>query len=324
MGWLMLVSCGEAGNLLDLALNPPQRKPIDKSLVGVNNFFVDTEFGKVTQQYADIHDTLHLKYVRVLCAWTTDVQSSPAVSPTYGFFDSILANIPAGVDVLVVLSHTPDWMTNSGNWISGDPRLTWVEKWVRPTVARYAAVPGIVGFEIWNEEDTVTVPSDAALALTQPENYMEVLKLSSQVIRTTAQGKMVVSGATQSIQQNFPAHLNYNKKLRDLGAEGYIDAWAVHYYGKSFESVITSNGVADFLNSVVVPVWITESGENGPTDQLAYVETAWPFLKEKVPSIARIYYYQYGDTSPAAENYGLRTTDPQFPVSDLYVWLRDN
>jgi hypothetical protein len=78
------------------------------------------------------------------------------------------------------------------------------------------------------------------------------------------------------------------------------------------------------LNSIQKPIWLTESGEQGPNNQLAYVETAWPFLSDKVSGIQRFYYFEYGSTVPAEQNFGLRTTDSNFPVSDLYINLRDN
>jgi hypothetical protein len=112
--------------------------------------------------------------------------------------------------------------------------------------------------------------------------------------------------------------------LRDLGAADLVDVWNIHYYSRSFERVVQSNGIADFLNGLGKPVWITESGETGPTNQLDYAQTVWPFLRKEIPSIDRIYYYQFGETVlPVENNFGLRTTDPSFPVSDLYLRLQE-
>ena len=44
--------------------------------------------------------------------------------------------------------------------------------------------------------------------------------------------------------------LNYNKDLRNLGAEAFVDVWGVHYYSKNFETVVTKNGVGDFFGSL--------------------------------------------------------------------------
>jgi hypothetical protein len=310
-----LYGCSDAGDLLDLAFNPPGRKPIDRSKVGVNNFFVDREFGSIEGQYDDIRSNLGVPFVRVLLAWTDAVQPSPNAQPDYNFFDNILNRIPPGVEVLVVVSHTPSWMESSANWIDGDPRKTWIERWLTPTVARYGRLGGIVGFEVWNEPDRTLFESDRALELENADMYFQLLQMGSVAIHRNAPGKLVVNAATQSIQQDFPNRLRYNRRLRDLGAEGLIDVWNIHYYSSSFESVVTSNGVAE-------PIWVTESGEQGPTEQLAYVETTWPFLLEEIPGIQRFYYYQYGETvTPVDNNFGLRTTDSSFPVSDLYLFL---
>src|SRR5262249_11399576 len=150
----------------------PGREDIDRSKLGVNNFFLNSEqFGSIPDQYSDITQTLKIRFVRILIAWTDGVQGSPGVSLNLGFADAILDNIPAGTDVLVVLSHTPNWMSDSSNWIDGDPRKTFVEKFVRPVVSRYAGHRGIVGWEVFNEPDLLTVPSDSSLGLDDPDNY---------------------------------------------------------------------------------------------------------------------------------------------------------
>lgn len=320
----ILLGCGDAKDLIDLGLDPPERKPIDISRTGVNNFFNDSSFGSTEAQFSEIRDTLGLRFVRVLFAWTNDVQRRPSSTVSFALFDQIVSSIPPGVDILVVVAHSPDWMADSSNWTRGNPRVTWVEEWLTPLVNRYRGVPGIIGWEVWNEPDRTLFAGDAALGLEDPQNYLELLALSSARIRASDPGKLVVIAATESIQQQFPTRLNYNKELQNFGAEDLVDVWNVHYYGESFESVVTDNGVKDFLNSLRRPIWITESGEQGPNKQLPYVETAWPFLREEIPGIDRIYYYEFGSTAPLEANYGLRTGDAAFPVSDLYIHFRDN
>ncbi len=316
------VSACDSGELLDLAFNNPDRKPIDTSIVGVNSFFVNPGFGSTADQFADIRGNLKLRFVRVLFAWTDSVQPTPDSSPELSFYDSIIRQVPPGVEVLIVLDSVPSWMTNPNNWTSaGDPRRTFVDRWVRPVVQRYASNGSVVGFEIYNEPDVITEPNEEVLGLLDPANYVQMLAAAAEVVRRNAPGKLVVAAATESIQQDFPNHLNYNKKMKEFGAEDFTDIWNVHYYGTRFESVVTNNGVADFLNSVTKPIWVTESGEVGPNNQLAYVERAWPFLREKVPGIVRFYYYEYSSTAPLTANFGLRTSDPAFPVSDLYIHL---
>lgn len=322
---ITLAACdSEQRRLIDLALDPPKRETIDTSRVGVNNFFVDSQFGGIATQYSDIKNNLGIKHVRVLLAWTNDVQSSPKSAPNFSFYDNILNNIPAGVDVLPVIVHTPDWMANSSNWVAGNPRLTWVEKWLRPVINRYKNVPGIVGWEVWNEPDDITLASDSVLGLTDPANYFELLSLSSGVIRATDPSSLVVVAATRAINQEHPLRINYNQALLELGAVNLVDVWNIHYYGEQFENVVKDNGVKNLLNAIPRPTWITESGQQMPDQQLAYVETAWPFIRREISSIDRIYYYEYASPSPLASNFGLRTNDPGQPVSDLYVYLRDH
>jgi len=210
----LLIACDSGTKeLLDIAIDEPERKEIDVTRMGVNSFFVNPGFGSIQQQYSDIHENMGLNYVRVLFAWTNGSQPTPNSEVNYGLFDNILSAIPAGTDVLVVVAHTPDWMSNPANWTGGNPRATWVEKWLSPVVNRYKNTPGIVGWEIWNEPDNTVVASDAALGLEDPANYFELLSLGSNLVRRINPGRLVVPAATTAINQNYPENLNYNKRL---------------------------------------------------------------------------------------------------------------
>lgn len=315
------ISCNSSSEeLLDIIVDPPDRKEIDVSMMGVNNFFLTNQQGGFGEQLVEIRDTLGLKFVRVLFAWTDDVQPAPGVAPFYGFYDEIVDSIPPGIDILPVLVHTPTWMTDSANWIEGNPRTTWVENWLRPTVERYAGRSGIIGWEVWNEPDLLAVQSDIVLGLDIPANYVELLSASNAVIRSVDPTKLIVIAATESINQDFPNNLNYNKDLQMLGAEALVDVWNIHYYGEQFERIVVSGGIADFLGGLSKAVWVTESGEANPSGQLPYVETVWPFLREKIPNITRIYYYRYANFG-VEPPYGLRQGGNS--VSDLYIHLRD-
>jgi len=320
-------ACGSGDDLedlVDLAIDPPERRQIDVSRTGLNNFFVDPQFGNIPQQFSDIRDNLGIRSIRVLMAWSNEVQGSPGDAAFYGFYDAIINSIPAGVDVVVVLAHAPDWMGNSANWtVNGNPRDTWIENWLRPTVSRYAGNGRIVGWEVWNEPDLFVLPSDPVFGLDAPENYIQLLASGSSIIRSVDPGSLVLNAATESINQDFPNNLNYNRSLVDLGALDFVDVYNVHYYGTSFERLILDGGVADFLNGLGKRIWITESGENGPNNQLAYVEEVWPFLRDNISQLERIYYFQYGETVPLETNFGLRNTSSDFPLSDLYIHLQD-
>lgn len=302
---------------LDVADGVP-RKTIDANILGTNAFVNDGRFGSMESQFREVKNVLRLSHVRVLFAWNDAVQPSAAAAPNFGFYDDIMASLPAGVDALVVLTGLPSWASRGG-----DPRDAFVDRWVAPVAERYGSHPKVVGFQIWNEPNTSLFPENEVMNFrSAPGRYVEMLARAHQVIKARS-GKLVVNAATTSINQGYPESLDYNRAMRDAGARQFVDVWAVHYYGKLFENVVRSGGVADFLNGLGKDIWITESGAQGVNAQLAYGETAWPFLTEKIPGIRRIYQYQFTEATPQDVSYGMRTLDPAAPISDLYVYLRD-
>jgi hypothetical protein len=77
------------------------------------------------------------------------------------------------------------------------------------------------------------------------------------------------------------------------------------------------------MNQINKPIWITESGAQGINSQLAYGQRTWPLLRETVAKIARIYIYQFTESTDAQTTYGLKNLTPGLTVSDLYINLRD-
>ncbi len=305
------------------AIDDPERRTIDYARLGTNAFVNDSQFGTVAEQFAEVRNTLRIQHVRVLMLWSDAVQSGPGADRNFGFYDKIIDALPAGMDALIVLSGLPRWMTNPGNWTDGNPRQTFVEEWVRPVVRRYGGNARVVGFEIWNEPNQLSNSENITLDIvSSPDNYVELLALAHSTVKQFS-NKLVVSAATTAINQNFPESLDYNRGLRDAGAQAFLDVWAIHYYGKQYENVVRSGGVADFLSSISAPIWVTESGAQGVNSQLAYAEQTWPFLIDEIPGISRIYQYQFTEASSAESTYGMRNPSASMPVSDLYVHLRD-
>ncbi len=306
------------------SLDEVPRKDIDTTRLGVNAFVNDSRFGTARQQFNEVHDTLRLNFVRILLNWDDNVQPTPSATPNFNFYDDVIAALPPGVDALVVVTGLPSWMANSGNWTDGNPRTTFVERWVRRVVSRYGRRGAVIGFEIWNEPNMRDNSENVTLGIAESaDNYVEMLARAFNVVRELAPGKLVLNAATTAINQNFSETLDYNRAMRDAGAQNFLDKWAIHYYGKQFENVRRSGGVSDFLNGLSKGVWVTESGAQGVNHQLAYGEQVWPFLREEIPGIERIYAYQFTEASPSDVTYGMRTLDPAFPVSDLYIALRD-
>jgi hypothetical protein len=308
---------------IDIADGVP-RKEIDRSITGVNAFFNDSRYGSTSQQYNEITRTLGIRHIRVLMSWNDAVQPSPGAAPNFGLYDEIVSSAPAGTDLLVILTDVPSWMANSSNWDDGNPRLTFVRRWVEPVVRRYGSSGRISAWQIWNEPNFAGRSDNAILGLdTDPNNFIELMGHAYPRCKDLAPGKLVLNGATTAINQNFPGTLDYNRALRDGGVTAFTDVFAIHYYGRQYENVVRGGGVQDFLESIGEPIWVTESGAQGTTEQLKYVEQTWPFLKDKIPGIARFYYYQMYDTNNPATTYGLRNPSTTAPVSDLYLYLRD-
>ncbi len=300
------------------------RKAIPYSLLGLNSFLNDSRFGPIRSQLRDVTSNLGIRKVRVLVAWNDQVQPSPSATPNFGLYDQIISSLPARTEALVILTGAPSWVKDPRNWVGGSPRSTFVELWVKKVAHRYKRRSRIGAYQIWNEPNNPSFSENETLdVLTKPANYVELLALSHGAIKGISPRKRVVNGATTAIAQNFPDTLNYNRSMVEAGALNFTDVYAIHFYGKSVERVILPGGVADFVNTIQKPIWVTETGAQGVNKQLDYAERIFAFLKRTMPGIARIYIYQYTESSPASSTYGLRNLTPGATVSDLYITLRD-
>jgi len=301
------------------------REAINKKKLGLNAFVNDQRFGSIKSQFTEVKRTLGIRHVRVLFAWNDAIQSAPNSAQNFSFYDDIIRDAPRRMKILVILTGLPSWMSDSENWIDGNPRKTFVQKWVRSVISRYRRKRKIIAWQIWNEPNTDGNPDNITMQMAEdPANYVDLLALAGSTMDELTPRKLKVSGATTSINQDFPETLDYNSAMKKAGVESLVDIWGTHYYSKRYEILLLPGGAADFLNSLTVPIWITESGEKGVDEQLAYAEEIWPLLLRVIPGIKRIYHYQFTEDESASEAYGLRTLNAGQPYSDLYYWLRDN
>ena len=304
------------------SINLLKKKSLKPATLGINAFVNDSRFGSINAQFREVKNTLKLKQVRVLFAWDDNVQPSPNIAPDFSFYDNILRGIPTRVNALVILTGVPSWMEDPDNWIDNDPRKTYVEKWVKPVLARYANNKRVRAWQFWNEPNMASDTDNDLLELREsPQNYIEMLSMAASASRQITPKKLVVSAATTAINQNFPETLEYNQALKEAGIENLVDIYAVHIYGTHLENFLLT-GVGDYLNSIQKPIWITESGEQGVNKQANYAQRMWPFLLEQFPKIKRIYIYQFTESTHASSTYGLKNLTPGAFVSDLYIYLR--
>lgn len=309
-----------AAGILDNLL---PRRELNPNLLAVNSFLNDGRFGSIEAQLSEIKNTLGLKHIRILINWDNNVQPTPDAIPNFAFYDEIISKIPSGVVATAVVTGLPSWMENSANWLGGNPRNTFVRRWLTKVAKRYARKSKLRAIQVWNEPNDTANPHNVILGVSDSaSNYLALLKQARPIIRKYG-NKKILNAATTSIAQNYPSSLNYNKALQAAEVEKYVDYFAIHYYGSSYERLFFSGGIVEFLKSLRKPIWITESGKQGVLEQLEYAERTWPLLKELVPSIQRIFIYQFTDSLAADDTWGLKTLDPNFPISDLYLWLRD-
>jgi hypothetical protein len=302
------------------ALKGVPRKDIDKGRLAIGAFANDSRFGSPSSQFQDVQSNLGLNRVRILFSWNEGVQPSAGSAPNFSFYDSILEGLPANMRAIVVLTGLPLWLGDEAQ-----ARAKFVDSWVRAVVQRYGSDERIEGFQIWNEPNDPNRQDNAIIGfIGSPSVYASVLSAAHQVVKSIASNKLVISAATTAINQNYPDSLDYNRGMRDAGAEQSCDVWAIHYYGSQYENVLRNGGIAEVLNGLGRPVWVTESGAQGVASQLEYGERTWPFLFDNLQGLQRIYIYQYTENSDPGVTYGLRNPSSSQPVSDLYVWLRDN
>ncbi|MEZ4754234.1 MAG: cellulase family glycosylhydrolase [Bdellovibrionota bacterium] len=310
-------SSSEVKELIDIA-DGVERKPIDVSRLGLNSFANDSRFGSISKQFLTVRDTLGIKRIRILFNWDNNVQPTPGSNPDFSFYDNLASNIPSGVNALVVLTGIPGWMSDSSNWIDGNPRKTFVELWVKKVIKRYSSNGQLLAFQIWNEPNQAREENTRMSLRDSPENYVEMLAMAHTAIKDVNSDKMVLNASTTAINQSFPETLDYNKAMVEAGALSFVDIYAFHYYGRLFERMRDIRG---FLNSLDTTLWVTESGIQGVNEQLAYGEQVWPFLRENLNNLDLIFIYQHTEATSPESTFGLENLDPELPVSDLRVHL---
>lgn len=295
---------------------------LDRSTIAINAFGNESAFGSPSQQFQEIRNTLGIDTMRLLFAWSNEVQPGPSVRPDFSFYDDLIKSIPPGSQAIIVIANLPAWMHQSENWRRNDPGFTLFRRWIRKVVLRYRRKRKVIGFQIWNEPNDVNNMENQVLGYADsPEQYVALANRSARLIRRRAKKKKVIGAATTSIIQNFPETLDYNQAMADAGLENHVDIWGLHIYGTSLERFYF--GVFDFLDELSVPIWVTESGAKGVFEQKEYVRRVWPLLKDEIPGIEKFFYYRFAEATDPASTFGLKNPSRENPVSDLYIYLRD-
>lgn len=320
---LTALGCNNADDAVDL-INGPSRKTIDVSKLGINAFFNDSRFGSISSQAEDIHSSLKLNRMRILARWDNGMQPSQGGAFNFGLIDEIFQSVSTDTKILIIATGHPSWGPKGS-----EARSLFVDSFVSELLNRYGSDQKFEALQIWNEPNDPANTENSIMGFIEggvpsAENYVEVLSRARNAIDAIAPRVLLLNASSTAINQNYPNTLDYNRALRDAGAQSLVDVWAVHYYGQQFENLLRNGGVKEFADGLDRPIWITESGAQGVNEQLKYGEETWPYLFDKLNSLQRVYIYQYAENSPSGSTYGLRNPSDSAPVSDLYVSLRDN
>ena len=314
---LIVGGCGSngVGTLGDLIFGSGGKIPRDE--LGVQDEFVANPKGDPAAQGNDIRNTLALRHIRTSFFFDETFLPSEIANPDFTRFDTILASIPPDTDLLPILAYAPQWLANRADW-----KDVFRDRYVIPVLDRYGKDGRIAGWEIWNEPDGFCngrVAPPGVLDCSAGDYVDLVARVAPEIRRRS--NALVVGAATTSINQSFPGHLDFNKGLVGAGILGLIDVYNFHWYGSQLEK-LTFGGIADFLNGTGKPVWCTESGEQGSTNQLGHVQDVFTALDANVHRLERIYIFTYFDNQGPASTFGLVANDGT--ESDLYQFLRAN
>lgn len=291
---------------------------IPRQMLGVQNELTNNPKGTFAQQMQDIRFTLGLRHVRSGFQFDEFYLPNEGAQPNFSRFDAILAAVPEGIDLLPILAYAPSWLANRPDW-----KTVFVNRYVIPVLDRYGSDPRIAGWEIWNEPDAFCDGGRAAppgVLQCNPADYVDLVARVAPAIRARSSAP-IVGAATVSINQSFPRNFEYNQDMVDAGLLPMIDVYNIHWYSRQLEK-LTFGGIAGFLNDTGKPIWDTESGETGSTDQLSFATDVFPALEEEIRRLERIYIFTYFDGRPASNTFGLVSAEGI--ESDLYQFLRDN
>ena len=180
--------------------------------------------------------------------------------PKFGNYDKVVnAAVSLGLPFVLTMAYVPDaWIETYGptGWQS-----VWIERYLLPSVQRYAAKPGFIGMEIWNEPFHLNWSKRHAPREVFPdaESYAAFLRRCRRAIAAAGLEARLISAATLNILQGSDKFFRKAIRLAELLPPGV--AYNLHLYGTD---VLRFIAYAREIKSVLkegTDIFITEFGD---------------------------------------------------------------
>lgn len=202
----------------------------------------------------------------------------------------------------------------TGNGWEPIPDLTHWRQLVQRALTNYGSY--LDAIEMWNEPDLTTFESGYMDG--SPTHYLDMLRVLREEITLKNLQIPIVAGAVATMRntETTPGD-NYGgyflKRIHDLGADNYCDAYSIHIYKWFLNGYNGLNSLTDaYVRAINIvspkPVWVTEIGHEAiPEDDQALQAQTW--LTEMktlaVPFVAWFNYYE-GDKAIMRDDFTAR------------------
>jgi hypothetical protein len=291
-------------------------KHVDKRRLSVNCFYNQNYFSypSYSQEFSAQNDEITSVFgkevlVRVLFYWNDNVQPKRDGKIDFSFYDDILKFMPEHMRCVVVLSGCPSFVRSESSRFT---RLDLFSEYCNCCIEHFGANPKVIGFQIGNEINSDIDGNNYYEFPKYVENYVYVAQQVRPYIERV--NKKFYMAATTSILQNYPKTLLYNRGLLKYHQKlNLFDVFCIHWYGDSWFSIFTNNGVLNFIDTISLPISITELGHDSPKHHVKYFRRNVPFLFAKIENLLNIFWYQY-DGGGETSQFGLRRKDGVSPL----------